>query len=577
MPTPSRRNRHRVGSLVVLSVLVATLGASGRPQAAHAATTPFTDIAGTTFEADIDWLFAEGITKGCSATLYCPDRTVTRGEMASFLVRMFELTEGGDIVAFTDIAGTTHELEINKLAHAGITAGCTATTFCPSREVRRDEMASFLTRAVPLTDGAGNDYFLDDDATTHEASIDRAAAAGIASGCAVWRFCPAMSVSRGQMAGFLHRVVRPITPPLHPAPKGPQTLYVGTGGSDADNTCRLKVDPCRTISYALSLTLDGDTIEMGSGTFSEEGLVIYHDITIVGDPGGGTTIDAHGGESKGILTAYPGRSVTLDHLTLTGGSGYAGPAVWSDTALTIRHSTITDNTSPSWGGAVAGYGAITIERSMISGNDAGISLHGSGTLKVVDSTISGNTYGGVSSLGGVEVIDSAISSNGGPAIRADYGAVSVTGGTITGNASGIESFGSVGFVLTVTDTVIRESSGTAIAVGQGSILISRSLIAENGGGVFLESSGVVAISNSTVSSNAAPGISSGAAAGVTLTNSTISGNSAAVGAGVDNAGSLVLRNSLIAGNVSVSGPEISGAIDDQAREHRRHPRGSHSR
>ena len=104
-------------------------------------------------------------------------------------------------------------------------------------------MTTFLARAIPLTNGAGNDYFRDDDGTTHEGNIDRAAAAGIASGCGTGRFCPGNDVSRGQLAGFLHRVDKPVDPPPHPAPKA-LTLYVKTTGSDGANECLVEATPC---------------------------------------------------------------------------------------------------------------------------------------------------------------------------------------------------------------------------------------------------------------------------------------------------------------------------------------------
>ena len=58
------------------------------------ATTPsgFTDSAGTFFD-NIDRLRAAGITVGCAPTLYCPDRAVTRAEMATFLMRALDLEE----------------------------------------------------------------------------------------------------------------------------------------------------------------------------------------------------------------------------------------------------------------------------------------------------------------------------------------------------------------------------------------------------------------------------------------------------------------------------------------------------
>ena len=126
-PWPSFR---RLPIALVSFALVATLGGYARRPAGQAATTPFTDIAGTTFEADIEWLWAEDHL-WCSGTTYCPNASVTRGQMASFLVRMFDLTEGAAIDAFTDDDGTTHEADINRLAHIGITTGCSATAFCP--------------------------------------------------------------------------------------------------------------------------------------------------------------------------------------------------------------------------------------------------------------------------------------------------------------------------------------------------------------------------------------------------------------------------------------------------------------
>jgi hypothetical protein len=51
------------------------------------------------------------------------------------------------------------------------------------------------------------DAFADDDGTTHEADINALAAAGITSGCAPDRYCPTRTVSRGEMAAFLHRAL----------------------------------------------------------------------------------------------------------------------------------------------------------------------------------------------------------------------------------------------------------------------------------------------------------------------------------------------------------------------------------
>src|ERR671919_752324 len=56
----------------------------------------FDDDDGNTHEADIEAIAALGITKGCNPPgndLYCPDDTVTRGQMAAFIRRALELPE----------------------------------------------------------------------------------------------------------------------------------------------------------------------------------------------------------------------------------------------------------------------------------------------------------------------------------------------------------------------------------------------------------------------------------------------------------------------------------------------------
>jgi hypothetical protein len=49
---------------------------------------------------------------------------------------------------FTDDAESIHQLDINRLAASGITAGCGGTLFCPERTVTRGEMIAFLHRAL---------------------------------------------------------------------------------------------------------------------------------------------------------------------------------------------------------------------------------------------------------------------------------------------------------------------------------------------------------------------------------------------------------------------------------------------
>jgi len=53
---------------------------------------PFTDVLDTDFYCPhVHWMWANGITSGCTATTYCPFQTVTRAQMSIFLQRAFHL------------------------------------------------------------------------------------------------------------------------------------------------------------------------------------------------------------------------------------------------------------------------------------------------------------------------------------------------------------------------------------------------------------------------------------------------------------------------------------------------------
>ncbi len=164
---------------------------------------PFSDIAGSAFIADIAWVAQQGISLGCGGGRYCPTDIVTRGQMASFIARALNLPAAGTDY-FPDDAGSVHEADINRLAASGITQGCGGGLYCPTAPVTRDQMASFLSRALGLAP-AGTDYFSDDAGSIHEADINRLAASGVTNGCMPGLYCPRNPVTREQMAAFLHR------------------------------------------------------------------------------------------------------------------------------------------------------------------------------------------------------------------------------------------------------------------------------------------------------------------------------------------------------------------------------------
>ena len=174
----------------------------------------FTDDDNSVHESNIDWLANQKITLGCNPpenTRFCPDASVTRGQMAAFLTRALDLPAGSR--TFSDSKGTTFESEIAALAKAGITVGCNPPTndrFCPTQPVTRAQMATFLTRALDLPSGSSGRFTDVSKGSTHEGSIGSLAKAGITEGCnppTNDRFCPEAAVTRAQMATFLNRAL----------------------------------------------------------------------------------------------------------------------------------------------------------------------------------------------------------------------------------------------------------------------------------------------------------------------------------------------------------------------------------
>jgi hypothetical protein len=175
---------------------------------------PFFDDDGNIHESAIVWLANAGITTGCNPPTgdrFCPDDSVTRGQMAAFLTRALGLPSGE--AEFVDTGGSIFVRDIAAIADAGITLGCNPPAndrYCPDDPVTRAQMASFLARALQLDDGPTGTFVDVGEGSTHERTIAALAAAGITRGCNPpdnTRFCPDEPITRAQMATFLFRAL----------------------------------------------------------------------------------------------------------------------------------------------------------------------------------------------------------------------------------------------------------------------------------------------------------------------------------------------------------------------------------
>lgn len=179
----------------------------------------FRDDESTVHQGDINSIAETDITRGCNPPLndeYCPERIITRGELAAFLARALVL-DSFEADTFTDDDTSIFEDDIERLVGTGIVLPCNelGTEFCPDTPVDRDVMAQFLVAAFAFAP-SDTDAFVDDNDSPHESDINAIAAVGVTLGCnppANDMFCPERVVTRAEMASFMIRALNLWAPP----------------------------------------------------------------------------------------------------------------------------------------------------------------------------------------------------------------------------------------------------------------------------------------------------------------------------------------------------------------------------
>ncbi|WP_265594698.1 choice-of-anchor Q domain-containing protein [Haloferula sp. BvORR071] len=215
------------------------------------------------------------------------------------------------------------------------------------------------------------------------------------------------------------------------------------------------------------------------------------------------------------------------------------PNVRGAITLTSGELPITKNLTINGPGA----NLLSVQRGAAAGNfrifnisPASITVTITG-LTIADGKVPNGNGGGIANvaslvLGGVTLSGNTAQNGGG--IHNDFGIVTISHSTLSGNS------------------------------------VSNAVFAGSGGAMF-NSGGVVMIDHSTISGNSAigPGGNSDSAGGiitnvgsVTLTNSTVTGNSGDIGGGIRgvNGGIVRAKSTLIALNTSPSGPDVNGPL-----------------
>ena len=116
----------------------------------------FTDVPANTFFTDpVAWAVENGVTNGVSASLFAPDKSLTRQELVTFLYR-FAGVMGYDRTATTDLSGYTDAAKVQPYAveafqwavASGVINGTSETTLSPENTTTRAQVCIMVSRLL---------------------------------------------------------------------------------------------------------------------------------------------------------------------------------------------------------------------------------------------------------------------------------------------------------------------------------------------------------------------------------------------------------------------------------------------
>jgi hypothetical protein len=320
----------------------------------------------------------------------------------------------------------------------------------------------------------------------------------------------------------------------------------GTACGDDAGTCQ--VGSCQVACTEQGIR---DAIAAGGGPYTfdcdgpqtvvtETTIEIDNDVILDGE--GNLIVD--GNDDHMVFFVAESATVELIGFAVTRGRSNGGPpnyrygggGIFSEGTLTLTNCSVTrcvapENPDPERfnnGGGIGSLGPLTLTNCTVSDNSAdfgggGISAYANLTL--TNSIVSGN------------------SAAAGGGIWNFYGTLTMTNSTVSGN--------------TATSPTLGSPPGGGVH-NRGSGTISKSTISENtGAGVYsqVDPPSGLTITNSTISGNTGGGIRNHSGM-LVLTNNTVSG-SISVGSGGDEASSIVAAASLVDGACTREGDNVT--------------------
>jgi len=201
---------------MVTAVLAPAISAAG-----------FSDVS-ERYSDSVDFLLSKG-AKGISDSYFGVNEEIKRVDAAVLTAMILGLDiESAPASGFTDVPARGVKA-VNALKAAGITSGKTKTTFGSNSPITRGELAIWLQKGFELTGGA--DLSFKDVTKKYEAAVQALVANNVAKGMSSDQFGVNLNVKRGDFAIFLHKssqavgappvvtpppVTPPVTPPANP-------------------------------------------------------------------------------------------------------------------------------------------------------------------------------------------------------------------------------------------------------------------------------------------------------------------------------------------------------------------------
>jgi hypothetical protein len=293
------------------------------------------------------------------------------------------------------------------------------------------------------------------------------------------------------------------------------------------------------------LTIRGDDATAAAGD-----LDINSNVTIQGDAGGGTVIDARKAKDR-AFEVLTGATLTLTNVTVKGGSasGDGGAILNVEGSLALSDCTITGNKAHVSGGGISSESGTCVLTNVTIASNRAVTNDGGGCEFL---------GGGSATLAKCRILNNYAKDTGGGIDQTDDTTISLTACTVAGNRT------------------TREGGGLDLEIGHVSVVgctISGNRAAA-GAGIQIEGNGQLSMQNATLTGNV--GKKGGAlemesGASVTLDFVTIAGNKAKTGGGISNdpgtslllTATIVARNKPfdIAGTVESEGSNLIGRVD----------------